>query len=314
MTRLGCWTAIAAALAGAAAVRPAQVRGQALYRTDAPREPGAKSWAIERARLPRFEPPRTADGRPDLNGRWAGTPGGDDLEEHPYVDISSPPEESFIADPPDGRLPYQPWALARRAEHRAGLARGWPGETGRPLYTDPQTHCFYSVPRATYRGGFELHQAPDHVLIAYTFAHYYRLIPADGRPRRVDPRMQLWMGYSRGTWDGDTLVVEVTNLNGRNWLDQVGNFFSSQARVVERFARVAPDMLDYQATIDDPAVFTRPWTIRLPLRRAAADPGDRYADEMWEHACHEGNKATGHVRDLGYQWYTGVTPPPPPAR
>lgn len=299
----------ALAIAFLASAASAALGGQALFSRDAPREPGARSWAIERGVLPPYIAPRTRDGHPNLEGRWAGTPGGDDLEEHPYVDISSPPEESFVADPPDGRIPYQPWALARRAEHRAGLARGWPGETGVRLYTDPQTHCFYSVPRATYRGGFEIRQGPGHVLIAYTFGHYYRMIRTDGGGRPPDGTMRSWMGSSRGRWAGDTLIVEVTNLNARNWLDQVGNFFSETARVTERFRLAAADIIDYEATIDDPRVFTRPWTIRLPIRRAAPDPRDPYGEELWEHACYEGNKATDDVRGLGFQWYRGVEPP-----
>ena len=287
---------------------PVRVAGQALFPRDAPKEPGARSWALERMKLPPFDPPRTTDGRPDLRGRWGGTPGGDDLEEHAYVDISSPPEESFVADPPDGKIPYQPWALARRNEHRAGLARGWPGETGR-LYADPQTYCLYAVPRATYRGGFEIMQGPGYVLVTFNFGHYYRFIPTDGRPRSVTPNVKLWMGNSRGAWEGNTLVVDVANLNARNWLDQVGNFFSDNVHLVERFTLANANTIDYQVTIDDPKVFTRPWTIRLPFRRAGGAANDPYANEMWEHACHEGNQATDDVRGLGFKWFTGVVPP-----
>lgn len=279
---------------------------QSLYPRDAPKEPGAPSWAIERAKLPAFNPPRMPDGTPDLRGRWAGTPGGDDVEEHDYVDVSSPPEETFIADPPGGTLPYQPWALAARNAHRAGLARGWPGQTGERLYADPQTYCLYSVPRATYRGGFDIQQGPGYVLILYNFSHYYRYIPTDGRGGRPGNTARFWMGSSRGSWDGNTLAVDVANLNGKNWVDQVGNFFSAGARVVERFTLVAPGIIDYQVTIDDPQAFTRPWTIRLPIRRAAVPANDRYAPEMWEHACHEGNKSGEEMRELGFRWFPGA--------
>jgi len=290
------------------ALMPIPAASQALYPRDAAKDPGARSWALERVKLPPFNPPRTAEGAPDLRGRWASTPGGDDLEEHPYVDLSSPPEESFISDPPDGKIPYQPWALTVRAAHRAGVARGWPGETGR-LYGDPQTYCLYTVPRATYRGGFEILQRPGYVVILYSFGHYYRVIPTDGRPRSVGGDVKLWMGSSRGSWDGKTLVVDVTNLNAKNWLDQVGNFFSDNAHVVERFTAVDANTIDYEVTIDDPKVFTRPWKIRLPLRRAGAGDGDPYADETWENACHEGNKAAEHMHDLGFKWFRGVPPP-----
>jgi len=300
------------AVVAGAAIMPLMlvpVTGQALFSRDAPKEPGARSWALARMKLPPFDPPRTKDGTPDLRGRWAGTPGGDDLEEHEYVDISSPPEESFISDPPDGKIPYQPWALATRAEHRAGLARGWPGETGQRLYADPQTYCLYAVPRATYRGGVEIQQGPGYVLMLFNFGHYARYIPTDGRPHRVGSRVKLWMGNSRGTWQGNTLVVDVTNLNGRNWLDQVGNFVSDNAHLVERFTLADANTIDYEVTIDDPKVFTRPWTIRLPFRRAGGAANDRYVNEIWEHACHEGNKAAEDIRDLGFKWFTGVVPP-----
>jgi hypothetical protein len=287
---------------------PRPAASQALYPRDHPKEPGARSWALERAKLPPFSPPRTRENTPDLRGRWGGTPGGDDIEDHPYVDISSPPEESFVSDPPDGTIPYQPWALAVRDEHRAGLARGLPGEHGR-LYADPQTFCLYAVPRATYRGGFEILQGPGYVVVLYGLGHYYRFIPTDGRPHEVAGNVKLWMGNSRGSWEGNTLVVDVTNLNAKNWLDQVGNFFSDNVHVVERFTLIAPNIIDYEVTIDDPKVFTRPWKIRLPFRRAGGGGGDAYAEETWENACHEGNHATAHNRDLGFKWFKGVTPP-----
>jgi hypothetical protein len=287
---------------------PMGVAGQALYPRDAPRQPGAPSWTRERAKLPPFAPPRTPEGTPDLQGRWGGPSGGDDIEEHDYVDVSSPPEETYISDPPGGTIPYQPWAKAVQAEHRAGLSRGWPGEKER-LYPDPQTFCLYSVPRATYRGGFEIVQAPGYVVILYNFGHFYRFIPTDGRPHHVSPQVKLWMGSSRGSWQGNTLVVDVTNLNGRNWLDQVGNFFSDNAHVVERLTLANADTIDYEAIITDPTVFTRPWTIRLPLRRTRGGSGDRYANETWESACHEGNQATKHNRSLGFKWFRGVRPP-----
>ena len=282
--------------------------GQGLYPREVAKQPGAPSWLKERARLPPFDPPRTPEGTPNLQGRWGGPNGGDDIEEHDYVDVSSPPEETYISDPPGGKIPYQPWALAVQAEHRAGLARGWPGEKAR-LYTDPQTFCLYSVPRATYRGGFEIVQIPGYVVILYNFNHYYRFIPTDGRAHAAVGNTKLWMGNSRGSWQGNTLVIDVTNLNGRNWLDQVGNFFSDNAHVIERFTLADASTIDYEATIDDTKVFTRPWTIRLPLRRIRSAGSDAYADETWENACHEGNHATEHNRALGFKWFRGVTSP-----
>lgn len=288
---------------------PVFAAAQGLYPRDAPKQPGATTWLEELVKLPPFNPPRTPDGKPDLQGYWLGPNGGDDIEEHPYVDISSPPEETYISEPPGGKVPYQPWALAKQRELRAGLARGWPGEKDR-LHADPQTFCLYSVPRATYRGGFEILQGAGSVIIAYNFDHNYRIIPTDGRPH-VGENVKLWMGNSRGSWEGNTLVVDVTSLNAKNWLDQVGNFFSDNAHVIERFTLADANTVDYEVTIDDPKVFTRPWKIRVPLRRAGTGGGnDPYANEYWENACYEGNaRDAGHVRALGYKWFTGVVPP-----
>ena len=102
-------------------------------------------------------------------------------------------------------------------------------------------------------------------MILYGFNHYYRFIPTDGRPPEPLPNVKLWMGHSRGSWKGNTLVVDVTNIKGGNWLDQVGNFFSDNAHVVERFTLADANTIDYEVTVDDAKVFTRPWTIRLPL-------------------------------------------------
>ena len=244
----------------------AEAAGQALFPRDAPKEPGARSWALERVKLPSFDPPRMPDGTPDLRGRWAGTPGGDDIEEHDYVDISSPPEETFISDPPGGRIPYQPWALAKRAEHRAGLGRGWPGESGQRLYADPQTFCLYAVPRATYRGGFEILQGPGYVLMMFNFGHYSRYIPTDGRPHRVSDRVKLWMGNSRGTM-GRQYARRRRDESQRQELARPGGKLRQRQRPCDRALHVAAaNIIDYEVTIEDPTVFTRPWKIRLPFR------------------------------------------------
>jgi hypothetical protein len=276
------------------------VEGQGLYARTAAKQPGAPSWLKELAALPPFNPPRLPDGTPNLQGMWGGPNGGDDIEEHDYVDVSSPPEETYISDPPGGRVPYQPWALARRNEIRAGLARGWPGEKER-LYTDPQTFCLYTVPRATTRGGFEINQTSGSVLMVFNFAHYYRVIPLSAAPH-VASSVKQWMGNARGRWEGNTLVVDVTGISGKNWLDQVGNFFSDNVHVVERFTLVAANIIDYEVTIEDPTVYTRPWTMRLPLRRGRSE-------EIWENACYEGNHDAEVARELGYRWFSGVMPP-----
>lgn len=295
------------------------VAGQGFFERGRPKGPGAKTWLAERAKLPPYSAPRTRDGQPNLQGRWGGSSSGDIVEETENVDVTTPAWESYVSDPADGRIPYQPWARAVRDAHRAGLGRGWPGETGERLYMDPQTYCLKSVPRYAQRG-FELVQTPGYVTMMLNWGHYYRVIPLDGRPH-PGKDTKFWMGNARGRWDGDTLVVEVTNLNGKMWLDSVGNFYSENARVIERFRLVEANTIDYEVTIDDPTVFTQSWKLSYRLRRAGtgggADGGgggatarDLYANESWEHACHEGN---GHhveeAQGLGFKWYKGVTPP-----
>jgi hypothetical protein len=218
-----------------------------------------------------------------------------------------------VSDPPDGKVPYQPWALAERDKHRANLARGWPGETGQRLFMDPQTYCLKSVPRYAQRG-FELVQQPGYVVMMLNWGHYYRVIPLDGRSRPAG-NAKFWMGNARGRWEGDTLVVDVTNLNGKMWLDSIGNFYSENAKVTERFRLVAQNIIDYEVTIDDPTVYTQPMKLSYRLNRAGTGGGanarpDPYASESWEHACHEGN--LHHVegaQGLGFKWYRGAQPP-----
>jgi hypothetical protein len=284
-----------------AATMTAPLLAQGLYPPDAPKQAGAPTWLAQLAKLPPFTPPRTADGLPNLQGNWGGPNGGDDIEDHPYRDVSSPPEETYISDPPGGRVPYQPWALAVRDEIKTGLARGWPGEKER-VYTDPQTFCLYSTPRATTRGGFEIMQSPGVVIMAFNFGHYYRVIPTTDAGPHPAQNMKMWMGHSRGRWEGDTLVIDVTNITGKNWLDQVGNFFSDNAHVVERLRLADANTIDYEVTIEDPTVFTRPWSMRLPLKRGRNE-------ELWENACYEGNtNDTERIRTLGFKWFPGVTP------
>ena len=121
--------------------------GQRRWDPNTPKLPMAKTWVAYKATLPPFDPPRTPDGVADLQGQWSGPGGGagDDIEEHEYVDITTPPQESFVADPRDGKIPYTPWALAKRNEIRAGLSRRWPGESGERLYADPASYCLSTI-------------------------------------------------------------------------------------------------------------------------------------------------------------------------
>jgi hypothetical protein len=117
----------------------------------------------------------------------------------------------------------------------------------------------------------------------------WRIVPLDGRPHLPD-NIRLWQGDAVGRWEGDTLVVETRNLNGKTWLNEVGEIVSHAETVVERFIPVDSELVTYRATVTDPLVYTRPWTIEIPLRRQN--------DELLEVACHEDNQDLGHLREV----------------
>ncbi|MEO8257527.1 MAG: hypothetical protein ABI868_09315 [Acidobacteriota bacterium] len=154
-------------------------------------------------------------------------------------------------------IPYQPWALRQQQENYANRATA-----------DPESKCYLpGVPRITYMPHpFQIFQYPDRVVILYEYLHATREIFTDGSRHPV-AAVDFWMGDSRGRWEGDALVVDVTNFNDQTWFDRSGNFHGDALHVVERYTRTDADHLLYEATIDDPKVFTRPWTMRMPLYR-----------------------------------------------
>ena len=226
--------------------------------------------ALEAAKT--FTPPRTPDGRPDFQGFWfrIGARNAENIEEHPQgMDGSG--GKSLIVDPQDGRIPYQPWAAAKVETHFA-------------TYWNPVQQCMPdSPPKQAYTAGsFQIVQTPGYVFFMTEQLRTYRVIPTEERPH-VPASLHLFMGDSRGRWEGNTLVIDVTNLKDRVWLDHVGNFFSESVHVVERWTMFHPDVMHYQATIDDPKVYARPWTMAFGWRRNA-EPGY----QMLESACWEG--------------------------
>ena len=197
-------------------------------------------------------------------------------------------QTSLVVDPPDGRVPTRASAEARRDHYvsRQGdsyaymsvwdrcITRGVPG----------------SIFPAGYNNAYRILQTPGHVAILYEMIHDARIIPLQAGPH-VDESVRLWMGDSRGRWEGDTLVVEVRNFNGKGWIASnsaarriKGIPHTEGLRVVERFRRVSDDTIEYEAVIEDPEVYTSPWTVAMPLTR---NPG--YV--LFEYACHEGNRA-----------------------
>lgn len=232
------------------------------------------------AKAKEFNPPRTPDGKPDFQGFWGriGLRNMENIEEHPQT-IDGSGGTSSVVDPADGKIPYQPWAAAKR-------------DLQFSTYVNPAQICFpQGSPKQAYGpGGFRLLQTPGYVTMLNDYDHTYRIIPTDGRPH-LGPGIHLFEGDSRGHWEGNTLVIDVTNQRDLTWLDHVGNFFSDDVHVVERITMVDQDVIQYVATIDDPKVYTRPWTLAFGWRRNK-EPGF----EQWENACWEGVSQTPSER------------------
>ncbi|MFL2546631.1 MAG: hypothetical protein ACJ0SL_04620 [Candidatus Rariloculaceae bacterium] len=210
--------------------------------------------------------PRTADGNPDLQGIWrAVNRAGYDLEGHaPRHDM---PAGIGVVD--GGSIPYQPWAAEQRLANFEARATA-----------DPLSKCFLpGVPRVTsLEFPFQIFQMEEHVAITYEWQQVYRLIYTNGEPPLYGG-IPSWMGNSRGHWDGDVFVVEVMDQNGNTWLDAAGNFHSDAIQVTERYSLRDENTIDYEATIEDPNVFTRPWTLRLVLQRQT------HMDRLLEYQC-----------------------------
>ena len=194
-------------------------------------------------------------GKPDLNGMWQVlNTAAWDIQDHSGA-LGIPPGLGVVEG---NEIPYRPAAAAKKAENFANRATA-----------DPTEHnCFLpGVPRATYMPfPFKMTQTLKDIAISYEFTHTLRPIVMDGSPHPESPE-ENWMGISRGRWEGDTLVVDARNFNDQTWFDHAGNFHSEMLHVVERYTMTDPDHILYEATIEDPKVFTRPWKMSMPLYR-----------------------------------------------
>jgi hypothetical protein len=266
------------------------------------RVPG-KPWTVS----------RTPDGQPDLQGMWSNydqtpfeqlrpeeiPPRGPAVSTQDWLiqdSPNSPRRPSMVVDPPDGRVPLKREAIEKRdaafaldsdaIEHYGPwercITRGVPG----------------SMWPSAYNNGHQIIQTPGYVVFHSEMIHEARVIPLDGRPA-LGPRARSWDGDSRGRWEGDTLVVETTNFNGKGWITTQaaagrlrGIELSQAAHVVERLTRVSENTIQYEATIDDPNVYSRPWKVAFPLNK-----DERY--RIFEYACHEGNHALENMLRLG---------------
>jgi hypothetical protein len=161
------------------------------------------------------------------------------------------------------QIPYQDWALEKKQKNFENRLRVDPNDF---LVGDPELKCYLpGVPRATYMPfPFQIIQSQNALLISYEYADASRIVHMSNQ---IQPPLDSWMGWSNGRWEGDTLVIDVTGFNDQSWFDRAGNFHSESLHVVEHYTPVTPDRLQYEATIEDPKVFTRPWKIRMPLYR-----------------------------------------------
>jgi hypothetical protein len=230
-----------------------------------------------------------ADGHPDMQGYWnAANNGGAvfELQNHPKG--RQPffgPGKGAVVEPADGFIPYTPEAAAKAKDIFENH-----------LAEEPELHCYQSgVPKQTYvQFGFQILQPANYVVITWEFMHAIRIIPTDGRPH-IAANIKLFEGDSVGHWEGDTLVVDTTNLNDRTWYDTVGNFHSDAEHVVERFTIVDANTIKYEATVDDSKTLTKPFKIAMDLYKST-DP----TYEQMEFACIEGNEDVQHyTKDKG---------------
>jgi hypothetical protein len=258
---------------------------------------------------------RTPDGQPDLQGTWlnfdstpfespAAPPNpaqmppqvgpGDEFADHSHRISQKRP--SMVVDPPNGLVPVMRWAEERRDYHLAHIPDA-------PEHETPWVRCVTrGYPAGMFPAGYnnavQIMQSPGYVILVLEMIHETRIIPIDGRPR-LGAAIRQWNGEPRGRWEGNTLVVESTNYNDK------GSIATSAATgrmrgipqtddmtIVERFTRADADTINYSVTITDPKVYTKPWTVSLPLNR-----DDSY--QMFEYSCHEGNYAMPNALSFG---------------
>lgn len=220
--------------------------------------------------------PRGRDGKPDLNGIWQVLSSANfNLEAAaPRAALALVPGDFVPVPAPEvvalgavgavpatfgvvegGAIPYKPEAIAQRDANR----ENW-------LTSDPEIKCYMpGVPRATYLPHpFQIFHSDKAVFFAYSFAGAVRNIYLEDPG---EPPLDSWMGQSYGHWDGDTFVIEVTGLDDRTWFDRAGNYHSYKMKVTERYTLVSANVIEYEATIEDPEIFERPWTIKMPIYR-----------------------------------------------
>jgi hypothetical protein len=259
----------------------------------------------------RWTQPRTPDGQPDLQGTWvnfddtpfeSSGPGRKPSDVNPpehWADHQSPKSKArgaMVVEPATGIVPLLPSAEQTRDFHLARVGDA-------PEHETPWVRCITrGVPGgmlpAQYNNGYQIVQAPGYVVIRYEMIHEARIIPIDGRPH-IGKAITQWNGDPRGRWEGNTLVIETLNYNGKGMIATSaasgrlrGVPQSDATRIVERLTRVSENSIEYEATIEDPKVYSGKWKIAFPLNR-----DDTY--EIYEYSCHEHNYTMFHELSAG---------------
>ena len=199
--------------------------------------------------------PRTPDGHPNLNGIWQVLNTASwDIQDH-QAQLGVPAGQGVVEG---NELPYQPWALAKKLENF----------TNRGTADQVETKGFLpGVPRVMYMPlPFQIAQTPKYIGIVSEYSRATRIVYTDGS-KHPEGHIDFWMGDSRGHWEGDTLFVDAIHFNDETWFDKAGNFHSEALHLVERFTLSGPDHINYEVTVEDPKVFTRPWKMSMPLYR-----------------------------------------------
>jgi hypothetical protein len=241
---------------------------------------------------PTWKPTIRRDGQPDIAGYYqtvSGRGGAGLTVETLIAPGSSRATRGIVVDPVDGKIPYLAWARARRDEVLNSQLHPT------PAVTDTRTRGWPDgVPRITFYwvNPFQILQSEEAVVILYEAQHEFRYIPLDGRPH-IDDGVKLWMGSSRGHWEGNTLVVEVRNISDRVRYSVMGDFASNDVRITERWHWLDRDTVMLTATFEDPKVFSRPWTVGDTVKRVTEQ-----GFELMEYAGVEGDRDAGLQIDI----------------
>jgi hypothetical protein len=286
-------TFLAAIFAVFWATAPAMGQGQIQSANDGT-EGGGRDDAKEIAEANRIAAektpiPRMPDGKPDLRGAWRARGGAwtNILEEHTGSFGVSGAGATLVVDPADGKIPYQPWALKERDRRRKA----------ENAYEDNRQKCYLMGSIRMWWFAQRFIQEPDYFIrVAYERSHTN--IARMNAKTHLPDSIRQWMGDPIAHWEGDTLVIETTNINGKPWLALGGDWLSRSAKVVERITPINKDAFNLEITVTDPVLYTRPWTLKFPgpITRAADTaanvPGLDFDDED---SCHEGNVDLEHI-------------------